>query len=131
MRLSRFSPAIAPAFGAGRKSPQAIPPLTVLRHEETLQFNVPHHFQVFATDTGKLVGRVDFQEGPVKEHGLNGVRDVDVLQMLILRMQGFQTSPFACKETAVALRHLELALKQLNQRYAKRVARGVFGTNQQ
>ena len=129
MIQTRFS--LAPNFRAvpafGNAAPQ---PLTTVTHEDNFRYNAPHHFVVKNAVTGDVISKVDFQEGPVKEVGLNGVQNEDLLQMVIARLQAFQNSAFACVENADALKKIQEALAILNARTAKRQSRGVEGTNQ-
>ncbi len=74
-------------------------------------------------------GFVKFQNGPVKENGVNGCHQEDLLAIVIHRLQSFQSSEFACRENALALTKIEEAMHWLNHRTAKRIARGVEGTN--
>jgi hypothetical protein len=70
-----------------------------------------------------------FQQGPVdSEIGPNGVSNEALLAILIDRMEGFQRGPFACRENAIALTHLQDAMHWLQHRTCQRVARGVEGT---
>ena len=76
-------------------------------------------------------GHVQFQDGPVGEHGVNGCHQEDLLAIVIHRLKGFQSGDFACRENAIALTKLEEAMHWLNARTADRQKRGVEGTNQQ
>lgn len=100
---------------------------------EEQKFNAPHHFTVW-TDAGQpapfKVGEVNFQEGPIKECGVNGVANEDLLVMVLTRLEGFQKSPFACRENALAITKIEEALMWLRKRTIDREVRGVEGTNQ-
>lgn len=91
--------------------------------------------------TGSLF--IDFQNGPIKEAGYNGISNEALLAVLIDRMRGFQHArkldgsfdystrgKFACKENACALTHLEEALMWLQNRTRDRMDRGVEGTHQ-
>jgi len=71
-----------------------------------------------------------FQNGPINEHGTNGITHEALLAILIDRLQGFQKGPFSCRENAIALTHLEEALMWLQKRTRDRLARGVEGTLQ-
>ena len=100
--------------------------------EKIEKYNAPHHFDVVLTDsTDRLIGikSVDFQEGPIKEVGVNGITNEDVLVMVAARLEGFQNSEFACPENAEALDHIYKALDLLNIRTKKRIARNVEGTS--
>ncbi len=72
----------------------------------------------------------NFQKGPVKEHGVNGLHDADLLCILIDRLMGFQRGDFACMENYHALDHLKLALANLNARTLRRKNKGIEGTSQ-
>ena len=73
--------------------------------------------------------KIRFQQGPIKETGLNGTQIEDVLDILCKRLAGFQEGPFKCRENAIALTHMETALLWLKQRTAKRLSQGVEGRN--
>jgi hypothetical protein len=100
--------------------------------EDHPKFNAPHHFKVYA-DKGeakpRLVGKVDFQEGPIKEHGVNGVCNEDLIAMVICRLESFQKSEFSSRDNAMAITKLEEALLWLRKRTIGRENRGVEGTN--
>lgn len=72
---------------------------------------------------------VKFQNGPIKEAGVNGCHGEDLIAILIDRLQHFQKGDFACQDNDLALGHLHLALKDLNRRTKEREDRGVEGTN--
>lgn len=73
--------------------------------------------------------RISFQNGPIKEAGVNGISQEALLAVLIDRLRSFQAGPFACRDNAIALTHLEEALMWLQNRTRQRLARGVEGTN--
>lgn len=102
-------------------------------HEDETSFNAPHHFKVINTSdlTGKRVlGEVDFQEGAIKEHGVNGVMNEDLLIMVLTRLESFQNSEFNCRENEMAITKIEEALLWLRKRTMGRENRGVEGTHQ-
>ena len=70
-----------------------------------------------------------FQNGPIKEVGVNGVTHEALLAILIDRMRHFQSGPYACPANENALAHLEGALSNLQERTRARIARGVEGTH--
>lgn len=78
-----------------------------------------------------IYATIDFQKGPVKENGINGIFMEDLLQICRHRLQCFQAGAFACRENEMALAKIEEALHWLNHRTADRQTRGVEGTNQQ
>lgn len=72
---------------------------------------------------------VKFQCGPIKEAGVNGVANEDLINMVIDRLKGFQNSKYACEENAEALKHFQEGLMWLRKRTLDRELRGVEGTN--
>lgn len=106
---------------------------TCVLHEKQFEFNAPHHFEVYA-DAGemmpRLVGNVNFQKGPIKEHGVNGVANEDLIAMVICRLEYFQQSEFSSRDNAMAITKLEEALLWLRKRTIGRENRGVEGTSQ-
>ena len=73
---------------------------------------------------------VIFQNGPINEHGVNGLTQEVLLAIVADRLRSFQAGPFACKANACALTHIEEAQHWLQQRTIERMRRGVEGTNQ-
>lgn len=73
---------------------------------------------------------VIFQNGPIKEFGVNGVTQEALLAIVIDRLRSFQEGPFRCRENAIALTHIEEALMWLQRRTVARIKRGVEGTHQ-
>jgi len=74
-------------------------------------------------------GAIKFQKGPVKEAGVNGCHQEDLIAIVIDRLQCFQAGDYACRENALALTKLEEALHWLKHRTAERKVRGVEGTS--
>jgi len=72
---------------------------------------------------------IQFQRGPIKEVGVNGLTNEALLAVLIDRMRGFQSGPFSCQENAIVLTHLQDAQHWLLHRTRERMKRGVEGTN--
>jgi hypothetical protein len=70
-----------------------------------------------------------FQNGPIGEVGVNGVTHEALLAVLIDRLRSFQAGPYAGRENALALTHLEEALMWLQHRTRMRIKRGVEGTH--
>jgi hypothetical protein len=70
-----------------------------------------------------------FQNGTIPENGVNGVTQEVLLAIVADRLRSFQDGPFACKENACALTHIEEAMHWLQQRTIKRMRRGVEGTH--
>lgn len=83
------------------------------------------------TDAGgaSSLCRIEFQNGPVKEAGVNGISGEALIAVVSDRLRSFQAGPFACHENACALTKLEEGLMWLQKRTRDRLARGVEGTN--
>lgn len=97
--------------------------------KEKQKFNAPHHFLVKKADSDEIVCAVDFQEGPIKENGVNGCSNEDLLLMVMVRLESFQNSEYKCEENAEAIKHLNETITALRSRTNKREARGVEGTS--
>lgn len=96
------------------------------------QFNANHEYDVIPSKGDGLVGiltKVKFQKGPIKECGVNGCANEDLIAIVIDRLQSFQKSDFKCRENALAITKLEEALLWLRKRTMDRERRNVEGTN--
>lgn len=71
-----------------------------------------------------------FQNGPIRESGVNGITHEALLAVVADRLRSFQSGPFACTENARALAHIEQAQRELQSRTLQRMQRGVEGTHQ-
>jgi hypothetical protein len=109
---------------------------TEVFHEdvEDMKYNAPHNFVVepVVMTVGEecFSQRIHFQEGPIKECGVNGVCNEDLIAMVITRLEHFQKSEFSCRDNAMAITKLEEAMLWLRKRTAARENRGVEGTHQ-
>lgn len=74
--------------------------------------------------------RIEFQNGPVKESGVNGIHNEDLIAIVIDRLDGFQSGEYACEANQGAKLSLEMAMTFLCGRTNARKARGVEGTSQ-
>lgn len=97
--------------------------------KEDQKFNAPHHFTVKNVNTDDVIAEINFQEGPIKEVGINGVNNEDLILMVLTRLQAFQDSPYSCRENAVAITKLEESLMWLRKRTQEREMRDVEGTS--
>lgn len=100
--------------------------------KEEQEFNAPHHFKVIVNNESvgyETIGNINFQCGPIKENGVNGICDEDLLVMVIKRLESFQDSEFRCRDNAMVITKLEEALLWLRKRTIARENRGVEGTN--
>lgn len=111
---------------------------TKVLEEFEYQYNAPHTFRVIKAqeETSEehkgenlVLSEIHFQEGPIKECGVNGVCNEDLLVMVVRRLEGFQNSEFKCRENACAITKIEEALLWLRKRTMGRENRGVEGTH--
>lgn len=93
-----------------------------------------HNYEILSIEGPQtpiaVFGSVQFQNGPVKEAGINGCHQEDLLAIVIDRLQHFQKGDFACRENALALTKIEEALHWLRYRTNDRIKKGIEGTNQ-
>lgn len=101
---------------------------TTVYQEKEFTNNAPHYFEV---RSGKdTLAEINFQNGAINVTGVNGVMNEDLLSMVIVRLQHFQDTEWACKENAMAITKLEEALLWLRKRTMGREQRGVEGTHE-
>ena len=110
---------------------------TMVLATDELDFNANHEYIVVAAPAeGEEIGldnpyaKVKFQKGPVKENGVNGCHNEDLISIVIDRLEHLNQGQFACRENSIAITKLEEALLWLNKRTQDRVKRGVEGTHQ-
>lgn len=72
---------------------------------------------------------IKFQEGPIKEKGVNGCQMEEVIDILINRLSDFQKGDFACSENNMALKKLKEVLHMFELRTNRRSTAGVEGYN--
>jgi hypothetical protein len=110
--------------------------LTISVVDDPGQGGACHHYHIdWNSDQAWLNERpnsldIVFQNGPIKEFGVNGITQEALLAVVIDRLRSFQAGPFSCRDNAVALTHCEDALMWLQRRTRDRIKRGVEGTNQ-
>lgn len=93
--------------------------------------NASHHYVLhwYEQDESGVEIELEFQHGPIKEVGVNGITNEVLLAVVADRLEGFQSGPYACEENAAALKSVKLAQDFLHQRTRARVDRGVEGTH--
>jgi hypothetical protein len=72
---------------------------------------------------------IEFQNGPIKEVGVNGLTHEVLLAILADRLRCFQAGAFANEFNAEALSHIEAAQAALQARTRERMSRNVEGTH--
>lgn len=78
----------------------------------------------------QTLGEVHFQNGPIKETGVNGLTQEALIAICMHRLECFQDGPFPSEDNAEALEHLAKAMECLQRRTKDRLARNVEGTLQ-
>ncbi len=73
---------------------------------------------------------IKFQDGPIKEVGVNGCQTEDVIAVLIDRLRALNVPPYSTRETSLAITALEEADNWLERRTRDRIKRGVEGKNE-
>jgi len=105
----------------------------VIASDEKGQGNANHEYRIHPVDPTSQEAvwcqPISFQNGPIKEAGVNGMMNEDLIAIVIDRMEGFQSGDYECSLNQTALVHLRRALQALNDRTADREGRGVEGTN--
>lgn len=89
-----------------------------------------HHEYEVRTKDGAVVGKISFQNGPIKEHGINGVTHESLLMVVAHRLNSFQSGPYVSEDNHEAMEHIAHANEALFRRTKKRLGRGVEGTRQ-
>lgn len=89
-----------------------------------------HDFVVRREEDGEILAKIHFQQGPIKEAGVNGVCNEDLLLMVLLRLRMFNQGKFSCRENSMAITKLEEAVMWLRKRTEAREFRGVEGTHE-
>lgn len=97
-------------------------------HEYRIQYEL---FPVGKSKETHIISKIQFQKGPRKEEdSTHGVIDTDLLEIVRDRLKSFQAGPFASRENACALTHIEEALMWMNRRVEDRIERNVLGKNE-
>ena len=78
---------------------------------------------------GDLLATITFQQGPIKEHGVNGVQHVDLLAIIRDRLDFFQAGPFKSPGNEVTAGFVGAAIASEDNRTRRRVLAGTEGTS--
>ncbi len=103
--------------------------------DEPGQGGANHEYIILHDNSKDMYGEevevyLSFQDGPIKENGVNGITHEALLAIVIDRLRLFQNGDYKCRENANALTHIEEALMWLHKRTRNREARDVEGTNE-
>lgn len=72
---------------------------------------------------------LNFQHGPIKEVGVNGLTNEVLLAIVLDRLAFFQKGKYSCRENALAITKIEEGLLWLQSRTWDRERKGVEGLN--
>ncbi len=89
--------------------------------------NGRHFYAVYGVGDNKLLANIQFQNGPIFEHGVNGITNEILLEIVADRLRDFQRGPYPCPENESALQNVNAALDHLYTRTRNRQLRGVEG----
>ena len=101
--------------------------LTINVIDDPGQGNACHVYDILGCNPNNVTIR--FQNGPIKEAGVNGISKEALLAIVRDRLEGFQSGPYACKTNAHALVCVIGAMTALHSRTKERTERGVEGTH--
>jgi len=93
-------------------------------------YGVSHVYVIVDNKTGEAIETINFQKGPRKEEGLNGITDEDIARILEHRLKGFSDSEYADRYTLNAHSHAKASHQWLTDRKREREMRGVEGTSE-
>lgn len=77
----------------------------------------------------EVLATINFQKGPIKENGINGVQHIDLLAIIRDRLDSFQAGPFASPANEVTAGFVAAAIASDETRTRRRVKAGTEGTS--
>lgn len=75
---------------------------------------------------GEQAMQIQFQNGPVQEHGVNGIQLPQVIRACLARYKMLNKS-FPCRENSLVITNLQRAIMWDDERTSKRTQQGVEG----
>lgn len=109
--------------------------LNILVCDEAGHGGANHHYQIIDVSRqnvdydDRVLMDIEFQNGPIKEAGVNGITHEALIAVVIDRLECFQKGAYACADNQEALDALRKAQTALQRRTVERVKRGVEGTH--
>lgn len=97
-------------------------------HFYRLKFSARHPKDIAGIEVYEGLIDINFQNGPIKDVGVNGISNESLLAIVEDRLKDFQAGEYKCRENACALTHLQEAMMWLHRRTHERLQRGVEGT---
>jgi hypothetical protein len=83
----------------------------------------PCHFKIKRNKDGSLIQNIDFQDGSLKDNGINGISNEDLINIVLFRLKYFQKGKHSCRENASAIDKLEEAQMWLLKRTIEKESR--------
>lgn len=105
-------------------------PMVTQNYTYVIEDNGHCTYKINDVNTDNVLSLVKFQKGAIKDFGLNGIFNEDLILMIIDRLEFFQTQELKCQENDEALKKLYEALMWLRKRTLDRKNRGVQGTSE-
>lgn len=105
---------------------------TVVAADGPTHGNACHVYEVRTKSTSEgfdVLATITFQQGPIKEHGVNGVQHVDLLAIIRDRLDFFQAGPFKSPGNEVTAGFVSAAMASEDNRTRRRVIAGTEGTS--
>jgi hypothetical protein len=99
--------------------------ITVL--DEPGNGNACHKYSIALPNLEETI--ISFQNGPIKEVGVNGLTHESLLAVVLDRLESFQAGDYACHENAMALTYITKGLEVLQLRTMRRLGLGIEGTS--
>ena len=97
-----------------------------VKHVTNDKFPPGHYYEI--NIDGEPYTDICFQNGPVKEVGVNGLTNEALLALVLHRLRILNTN-FPCRENSLAITNIEQGVMWLEQRTKDRVKRNVEGYN--
>lgn len=104
--------------------------LTLIAVDEPGPGGANHKYVINNNESEKIHCCLNFQNGPIKEAGVNGITNEILIAVVIDRLEAFQKGKFGCADNEHAILHLRLSLQHLQNRTKDRIRRGVEGTHE-
>ena len=92
-----------------------------------------HKYKILHILYESVLAEISFQDGPIKEVGINGIQNIDLFDILLDRLEYLQTmhnGKYACNENKDILDHLRKCKAIDKERTRAREKRNVEGTNE-
>lgn len=101
---------------------------------DSTEFEEARKYEILSSDitapSHTVFGSIAFQNGPIKEVGVNGCHIEDLILICVDRLCYFQSTEYSCEENAAAINSLMDAVQHLRSRTAGKEMRGVEGTSE-